>query len=204
METLQRPWHTSSSPRHAVGSKGSRHQPRPRSWLVHHDPGREHVPRLAWSTHLDLQVSFAVPAELPSHQGLSHPGLIPQEGSSPSTELIGQTCIPAGSRSPTILTPTLQERPACPRAHPPRLGRELGIKGNLQIFWWRHLLIASSDLPSHGEMGSWLLPSVFALVVYLELVYCSGFPVFLCLPLPSNIQLGLVGFVVRSWGGQRC
>lgn len=53
-------------------------------WLVHDDPGWEHVPRLAWSTHLDLQVSFAVPLELPSHQGLSQLELIPQEGSSPS------------------------------------------------------------------------------------------------------------------------
>lgn len=178
----------SSSPGHAIGSKDSGHEPRPLSWLVHDDPGWEHVPRLAWSTHLDLQVGFAVPAALPLHQGPSQPRLIPQEGSSPSTELGNQTCIPAGSCSPTNLAPW--ERPACPRAHPPRLGR--GIKRNLQILCWINLLIAPSDLPSHGKTGSWLLPGVFAivaLVVYLELVYCSGFPVFLCLPLSSNIRL---------------
>jgi len=190
METLQRPWHTSSSLGHAIGSKDSGHQPRPLSWLVCDDPGWEHVPRVAWSKYLDLQVGFAVPAELPSHQGLSQPELIPHEGSSPSKELGNQTCIPAGSCSPINLSQSPQERPACPRSYLPRLRRELGIKRNLQILCWTHLQIVPSGLSSHWKKGSWLLPSVFAMValaVYLELVYCLGFPVFPCLPLSSDI-----------------
>lgn len=67
-KTLQRLWHPSSSPGLVMGSKVFRHQPRPRSWLLPDDPGGEHVPRLACSTHLDLQVGFPVPADFPSHQ----------------------------------------------------------------------------------------------------------------------------------------